>query len=59
MNSQMSLQDVVVDAVNAGVDMLVTSNKRTDNFEDRYAARTACRMGRKCHLVHLTLRSLW
>lgn len=35
MNSQMSIHDVVVQAVNAGVDMLVTSNKRTDNFEDR------------------------
>lgn len=29
---------MVVDALNAGVDMLVTSNKRTDNFEDRCVA---------------------
>uniref|UniRef100_A0A7S1NG40 Glycoside hydrolase family 3 N-terminal domain-containing protein n=1 Tax=Eutreptiella gymnastica TaxID=73025 RepID=A0A7S1NG40_9EUGL len=35
MNNQWSVGDVIVQAVNAGVDMLVTSNKRTDNFEDR------------------------
>eukprot|EP00668_Euglena_longa_P004414 GGOE01005170.1.p1 GENE.GGOE01005170.1~~GGOE01005170.1.p1 ORF type:complete len:293 (-),score=79.82 GGOE01005170.1:128-1006(-) len=35
MNARMSLRNVIIDSVNAGVDMLVTSNKRTDNFEDR------------------------